>query len=144
MVQPRRSWWGLRLRIPPSSNSCCPLCLHPRIPSLGFSWIPVKCGGWDSIMDSVDMILCKLWEVVEDRGALCTAVHGVAKSQAGLSDGMTIFKQWGRNDLNFSPGRRISSHMLLREKLTFVILKDQTQPPPTPQCTCNTIQNNGT
>ena len=45
-------------------------------------------------MDSVDMVLCKLWEIVEDRGALCTAVHGVAKSQAGLSDGMTIFKQW--------------------------------------------------
>jgi len=41
------------------------------------------------------MILCKLWEIVEDRGALCTAVHGVTKSQAGLSDGMTIFKQWG-------------------------------------------------
>ena len=59
----------------------------------------------DNITDSMDMKLSKLWEIVEDRGALCTAVHGVTKSQAGLSDGMTIFKQWGRNDLNFSPGR---------------------------------------
>ena len=48
----------------------------------------------DSITKSREVNLSKLWEIVEDRGALCTAVHGVAKSQAGLSDGMTIFKQW--------------------------------------------------
>ena len=32
---------------------------------------------------SVDMCLSKLQEIVEDRGAKCTAVHGVAKSQTG-------------------------------------------------------------
>ena len=31
----------------------------------------------DSIMDSMDMILSKLWETVEDRGARSAAVHGV-------------------------------------------------------------------
>ena len=37
--------------------------------------------GWlDSIMDSMDSNLSKLWEIVEDRGALHSAVHGVAKS----------------------------------------------------------------
>ena len=132
VVHPRRSWWGSRLRIPPNSNSSCSLCLHPRIPSLGFSWTPVKCGGLESIMDSVDMILSKFWEIVEDRGALCSALHWVTNSQAWLSDWLTIFKRWVRNDLNFSPGTLISSHMLLREKRIFVTLRDQTQPPPTP------------
>ena len=34
-----------------------------------------------SITDSMDMNLSKLWETVEDRGARCVAVRGVAKSQ---------------------------------------------------------------
>ena len=35
----------------------------------------------DSITDSIDMNLSKLWEIVEDRGAWYAAVHEVAKSQ---------------------------------------------------------------
>ena len=33
----------------------------------------------DSISDSRDMNLSKLWEIVKDRGAWCTIVHSVAK-----------------------------------------------------------------
>ena len=35
----------------------------------------------DSITDSMDVNLSKFQEIVEDRGAWCAAVHGVAKSQ---------------------------------------------------------------
>ena len=35
----------------------------------------------DSVTDSMDMGLSKLQEILEDRGAWCAAVHGVAKSR---------------------------------------------------------------
>ena len=43
----------------------------------------------DSITDSTDMNMSKLWEIVEDIVVWCAAVHGVTKSWTRLSDQTT-------------------------------------------------------
>ena len=52
------------------------------------------------IMDSMDMSLSKLWEMVKDREPWCAADHGVIKSQTRLSNWTTTTKIWGK-DVSF-------------------------------------------
>ena len=40
----------------------------------------------DGVIDSMDMSLSKLWEMVKDRDAWHAAVHGVSKSRTQLSN----------------------------------------------------------
>ena len=40
----------------------------------------------DGIVDSVDMSLSKIWEIVEDGGTWCAAVNVVANNQTQLSE----------------------------------------------------------
>ena len=39
----------------------------------------------DSITDSTDMSLCKLWEIIKDRGTWHAIGYGVTKTQIQLS-----------------------------------------------------------
>ena len=52
----------------------------------------------DDITNSMDMILSKLWEMVKDREACHTAVHGVTKSQTLLSNWIAKFSLYPSRD----------------------------------------------
>ena len=46
----------------------------------------------DGVIDSMDMSLGELQEMVKDREAWCAAVHRVTKSQTRMSDWTTTLK----------------------------------------------------
>ena len=51
----------------------------------------------DDIIDSMDMSLSKLREIVKDREAWCAAIRTVTKSQRGLSEQQKqVLTQWAK------------------------------------------------
>ena len=78
---------GLRIRGTPDTEPT-----HWKRP---WCWERLKAEGgdgmrwWDSIIDSTDMSLNKLWETVKNSKAWHAAAHGVAKNPTGRSDRTT-------------------------------------------------------
>ena len=80
-----------------SSNTLTTWCKEPIHWKRPWCWKRLRAGGegwqkmrWlDSITNSVVMDLSKLWQIVEERGALHAPVHGDTKSQTQLTNWTT-------------------------------------------------------
>ena len=74
------------------------------------------------------MSLCKLWEIVKDREAWHTAVHGVTKSQTQLNDNNHLekYSSTGQQlaDRGWHPANRQEVTDWSRERWEMVELKD--------------------
>jgi len=58
----------------------------------------------DGITKSMDMSLGNLWELVMDREAWRAVIHGVAKSQTGLSDWTELKPERQKNKIKSQLG----------------------------------------
>ena len=64
--------------------------LDGKVPNAGKDWGQEERMRWlDGIIDSLDVSLSKLWEIVKDREPWRAAGHGITKSQIWLSDWTT-------------------------------------------------------
>ena len=69
----------------------------------------------DSITNSMDVNLSKLWKIVEDRGAWHAVIHRVAKSQTQFSDWKTTIKalSLGKSNVRNPLGKHSDSFFFL-------------------------------
>ena len=61
---------------------------------------------WDGIINSMDMSLNKLWEMVKDRDAWGAAVHRIAKGRTWLSNWTTTTTYWQPSKMYLFKKRR--------------------------------------
>ena len=72
----------------------------------------------DSIINSMDMSLSELQDIVKDREAWCTALHGVAKSGTRLSNWTTASKSLASQRGSTRPKNQILANFLWTDNVT--------------------------
>ena len=70
----------------------------------------------DSITDSMDMGLGKLWELVMDREAWRAAIHGVTKSRTRLSDWTELSPSWAHHRGTGLSFQRVGSRKIRKQE----------------------------